>query len=84
CAEPTQLGIGFQAKGILQIDIELRGTSAHSSRPWEGENAVVKAFELYQQLISLPFAKESTEVYDQPSINLAKINAGDVYNKVPD
>lgn len=84
CAEPTQLGIGFQAKGILQIDIELRGTSAHSSRPWEGENAVVKAFELYQQLISLPFAKESTDVYDQPSINLAKINAGDVYNKVPD
>lgn len=25
CAEPTQIGIGFQAKGILQFDIQLKG-----------------------------------------------------------
>jgi succinyl-diaminopimelate desuccinylase len=84
CPEPTQVDIGFQAKGILQIDIELSGSSAHGSRPWEGVNAIAKAFEVYNQLLTLPFASESTEFYDGPSINLAKIHGGDVYNKVPD
>lgn len=84
CPEPTQIDIGFQAKGILQIDIELAGSSAHGSRPWEGVNAITKAFEVYNKLLKLPFASESTEFYDGPSINLAKIHGGDVYNKVPD
>ncbi|MED1203413.1 M20 family metallopeptidase [Heyndrickxia acidicola] len=84
CGEPTQLGIGLQAKGILQLDIEVEGESAHGSRPWEGKNAIVKAYELYQQILSLPFTKDSSEFYLSPSINLAKISGGTVYNKVPD
>src|SRR5699024_128527 len=74
CPEPTQLGIGIQAKGVLQMDIHLTGKSAHSSRPWEGDNAIVHAAELYQQIIDLPFAKESSEYFDFPSINLSKIS----------
>ncbi|GEP83671.1 putative succinyl-diaminopimelate desuccinylase [Staphylococcus piscifermentans] len=84
CGEPTQLGIGYQAKGILQIDIHLKGKSAHGSRPWEGDNAIEKALETYQKILELPFAKESTALFDGPSINLAKIRGGTVYNKVPD
>lgn len=84
CAEPTQIGIGYQSKGILQFDIHLSGKSAHGSRPWEGENAIIKAYEVYEKIIDLPFSKESTEIFDGPSINLAKITGGDVYNKVPD
>ena len=84
CGEPTQLGIGLQAKGILQLDIEVEGESAHGSRPWEGKNAIVKAYELYNRILSLPFTKESSEFYASPSINLAKISGGTVYNKVPD
>ncbi|MCD8822322.1 MULTISPECIES: M20 family metallopeptidase [Staphylococcus] len=84
CGEATQLGIGFQAKGILQFDIILKGESAHSSRPWEGENAIAKALKLHDDILTLPFAQEATDIYKEPSINLAKINGGDVYNKVPD
>lgn len=84
CAEPTQLGIGLQAKGILQIDIEISGKSAHSSRPWEGVNAIEKAYEVYQKIVKLPFMQESSVFYSFPSINLAKIHGGDVYNKVPE
>ncbi|RIP36983.1 M20 family peptidase [Staphylococcus gallinarum] len=84
CGEATQLGIGFQAKGILQFDITIEGESAHSSRPWEGENAIAKALKLHENILALPFAQASTEIYDKPSINLAKISGGDVYNKVPD
>jgi succinyl-diaminopimelate desuccinylase len=84
CSEPTQLGIGLQAKGTLQLDIEISGKPAHGSRPWEGINAIEKAYEVYQRILNLSFAKEKSEFYPSPSINLAKIKAGEVYNKVPD
>jgi len=84
CAEPTQLGLGIQAKGILQIDIVITGRSAHGSRPWEGENAILRAYDIFNRIRQLPFATEKTSLYEGPSINLAKLQGGDVYNKVPD
>lgn len=83
CAEPTQVDIGLQAKGVLQFNLQIEGKSAHGSRPWEGENAIVKAMKVYEKILTLPFASESTDIYEYPSINLAKIEGGDVYNKVP-
>lgn len=84
CGEPTQIGIGVQAKGVLQVDIEFLGKSAHGSRPWQGDNAIIKAYKSFEKILELPFTKEKSELYDCPSINLAKIEGGDVYNKVPD
>jgi succinyl-diaminopimelate desuccinylase len=84
CGEPTQLGIGVQAKGILQLDINFSGKSAHGSRPWQGDNAIIKAYQSFDKILKLPFAREKSELYDSPSINLSKIEGGDVYNKVPD
>lgn len=84
CGEPTNLGIGVQAKGILQIDIEVFGKSAHGSRPWEGDNSLVKAYQIFQEINRLPFALEKSELYECPSINLSKLVGGDAYNKVPD
>lgn len=84
CGEPTQLNIGVQAKGILQLDLEFYGVSAHGSRPWQGINAISKAYEAFNKIQALPFTKENTELYDGPSINLSKIIGGEVYNKVPD
>lgn len=84
CSEPTQLGIALQAKGVLRLEVEVTGKSAHGSRPWEGENAIVKAYKVYEKLLELPFTKESSEFYQSPSINLAIISGGEVFNKVPD
>jgi succinyl-diaminopimelate desuccinylase len=82
--ESTDLRLGVQAKGILQIDIKVTGRSAHGSRPWQGENAILKAVELYSLITSLPFTNESSELYEGPSVNLSFLNGGDAYNKVPD
>lgn len=84
CSEPTQLGIALQAKGVLRLEVEVNGKSAHGSRPWEGDNAIVKAYQVYEKLLELPFTKESSEFYPSPSINLAIISGGEVFNKVPD
>ncbi len=84
CGEPTNLNIGLQAKGILQWDFIVKGKSAHGSRPWEGINAIEKAMELDQELRKCSFMTASNAYYDYPSLNLAKIEAGERYNMVPD
>jgi succinyl-diaminopimelate desuccinylase len=82
--EPTDLHVGVQAKGVLAMRIEVRGTSAHGSTPWVGDNAVLKALDVFRGIESLPFARESSELFDRPSINLGRIIGGDALNKVPD
>jgi succinyl-diaminopimelate desuccinylase len=82
--EPTDLHIGIQAKGVLAMRIEVTGTAAHGSTPWAGDNAVLKAIDIFRQIEALPFARESSDLFDRPSINLGRILGGDALNKVPD
>jgi succinyl-diaminopimelate desuccinylase len=82
--EPTDLHIGVEAKGVLAMLIEVRGRAAHSSTPWLGDNAVLKAVDVFRAIESLPFSRESSEMFDRPSINLGRIHGGDALNKVPD
>jgi succinyl-diaminopimelate desuccinylase len=82
--EPTELLIGVQAKGVLALRLALTGTAAHGSRPWLGDNAILKALDAYRRIETLPFSRESSELFDRPSINLARIIGGDAFNKVPD
>ncbi len=82
--EPTNLHIGVEAKGVLAMLIEVRGRAAHSSTPWLGDNAVLKAIDAFRAIESLPFSRESSEMFDRPSINLGRIEGGDALNKVPD
>ncbi len=82
--EPTDFHIGTQSKGVLELRMTLRGRSAHGSRPWLGKNAVLLAYEHYRQVLELPFAKERSDLFPYPSINLARIIGGDVINRVPD
>ncbi len=82
--EPTDMHIGVQAKGVLVMRIVVHGRAAHSSTPWLGDNAVLKAIDVFRQIESLPFSRESSEMFDRPSINLGRIEGGDALNKVPD
>ena len=82
--EPTNLQVGVQAKGVLAIRVEIVGRAAHGSTPWLGDNAIVKAVEVFRGLESLPFARQSSELFDRPSINLGRIWGGDALNRVPD
>ncbi len=44
--EPTDMHIGIEAKGVLVMRIEVHGRAAHSSTPWVGDNAVLKAIDV--------------------------------------
>ena len=41
--EPTDLDLEIGCNGVLNADVIFHGSSAHSARPWLGENAVTKA-----------------------------------------
>ncbi len=82
--EPTDLHIGVEAKGVLALRLEVSGVAAHGATPWLGDNAVLKAIDVFRSIESLPFARQSSELFDRPSINLGRIWGGDALNKVPD
>jgi succinyl-diaminopimelate desuccinylase len=82
--EPTDLQIGVEAKGVLALRLEVAGVAAHGATPWLGDNAVLKAHDVFRSIESLPFARHSSELFDRPSINLGRILGGDALNKVPD
>jgi succinyl-diaminopimelate desuccinylase len=82
--EPTDLQIGVQAKGVLAIRLEVSGVAAHGATPWLGDNAVLKALGVFRSIESLPFTRQSSDLFDRPSINLGRIWGGDALNKVPD
>jgi succinyl-diaminopimelate desuccinylase len=82
--EPTDMHIGIEAKGVLVLRIDVHGRAAHSSTPWLGDNAVLKAVDAFRSICALPFARESSEMFDRPSINLGRIEGGQALNMVPD
>ncbi len=82
--EPTNLQIGVQAKGVQAMRLLVSGRSAHGATPWQGQNAIIRAIEVFRTIESLPFAGQSSELFDGPSINLGRILGGDALNKVPD
>lgn len=84
CTEPTQMNISTHAKGILQLDIISYGKSAHGSRPWLGDNAIIKGFKNFERISQLPILHIGDEVFDKSSLNLSFSHGGDIYNRVPD
>jgi succinyl-diaminopimelate desuccinylase len=84
CTEPTNLQISIQTKGIILLDIISAGKAAHGSRPWEGENAILKSLENFVGITALPILNIGSDFYEKSSVNLARIHGGDIYNRVPD
>jgi succinyl-diaminopimelate desuccinylase len=82
--EPTDMQVGVAAKGVLAMRIQVSGRAAHGATPWLGENAILRAHDVFRAIESLPFAGRSSELFDRPSINLGRILGGDALNKVPD
>lgn len=82
--EPTMLSVSLQSKGFIRLILKVKGKSAHSSRPWQGENAIEKAYALYERIKGLPFLDVETPHLGRSTVNLSMISGGDLFNKVPE
>ncbi len=52
--EPTDNVVQVGCVGSIHATLRISGKSAHSARPWQGENAIHRAGPLLAELLSLP------------------------------
>lgn len=69
------------SKGVLLYKIEIRGTSAHASRPWLGDNALLHLLSILNEIQALvPTSNEQ----DGTTVVLTSINGGHAANQIPE
>lgn len=73
------------AKASWQILIQSKGKSAHGSSPWQGKNAIEELIEFLHILKKeFPIEPCKIENHYHNSINIGKIQGGEVVNQVAD
>lgn len=80
--EMTDGEICNETRGLCWVDITVAGNAAHGGYPWKGDNAVVKAADIAQEILAqYPHVTEQTWT---TTANIAALStSNDVYNKVP-
>lgn len=66
-AEPTNLKIANEHRGLVEIDLVVKGKSGHASRPNEGVNAITNAIEA---------AKQTAKIIGPTTFVISKIKGG--------
>ncbi len=83
--EPTDNQLQLGCGGSIQAQVEYRGRSAHSSRPWQGDNAFYKAVDLLVKLRSMaPEPRTVDGLTWMTSVNATLIHGGRAPNVIPD
>ncbi len=81
--EPTNFVTCIAETGSLEFEIEVMGKATHSSTPEKGENAILKAFFLFNRLSNFSFMKKQHPLFPPPTVNLSVIQGGDFVTVVP-
>ena len=84
CLEPTDNQLHLGCLGNLTARVAFHGRSAHSARPWTGENAIAKAFRGLEQVLTLvPRDVELEGLVFREVLTVVQLHAGIASNVVP-
>ena len=87
-AEPTANYPYLGHKGLMWVEIETRGKTAHGSMPEQGDNAILKMNKVIGKLEHFDWQHQCGvdchPVMGKPSMNIATIHGGLNTNSVPD
>jgi succinyl-diaminopimelate desuccinylase len=85
CLEPTDNRLQLGCVGSIHAALTFRGRSAHSARPWQGENAVHRAGALLSELAGRPPREAlSGGLVFREVMSVTRIEGGRARNVVPD
>jgi succinyl-diaminopimelate desuccinylase len=85
CLEPTDCVLQLGCVGSIHATVTFGGRSAHSARPWQGENAVHKAGALLGHLAARgPREATSAGLTYREVVSATRIEGGRARNVVPD
>lgn len=76
----------YSEKGVLQLDIKVKGKRAHSADLHKGVNAIRKSFKIFKKISKISLVNDPFKSkLEKTTINLASLNSGDnIFNQVPD
>ncbi len=87
-AEPTANYPYIGHKGLIWVEIETRGKTAHASMPEQGENAILKMGKVIDALDGFDWQHQCGfdchHVMGKPTMNIATVHGGLNTNSVPD
>lgn len=79
----SETDIVLRQKGIVQLKVSVPGKSAHSSRPWDGDDPIGKSSALHKHLLS-KFSPPNKKDQWKTSIALTKIVTDNSVNQIPE
>lgn len=79
--EPTLMQLAIAEKGLLVIEVSVRGTASHAAHP-NNDNAIYNALPVIQWFKTYEFEKVSG-VLGKVKMTVTQINAGKQHNVVP-
>ena len=83
--EPTDNALQIGCLGNLNAELVFHGKSAHSARPWQGDNAIHKAIARLQRLAAnQPLPVDIGGLTYTEVLSLTKIEGGIAGNVIPD
>lgn len=75
-AEPTDLNIMSECRGVIEILVRVAGKTGHSSRPDEGNNAIIGLTEVLLSLKSWLGSLDEVPFMGHPTFNIARMKGG--------
>ncbi len=85
CLEPSDNKLHLGCCGAIHATVTFEGRTAHSARPWEGDNAVVKAAGLLDRLAKLTPIEHAIDGHVFRTVTTVTLaNGGRGKNIVPD
>jgi acetylornithine deacetylase len=78
--EPTENKLGFGHKGLMTVEINASGKSAHSGYPQLGDSAVEKLLDVLAKIRTMDF--EDDPAWGKTLVNIGRIEGGVAHNVI--